>query len=89
MALDMHFAEGDMQFLKNSVILHGRTDYEDAAESDEKRHLLRLWLTAKSFRDGDDAQSTDRLPDGGLLSRTSRCPRSRETTPRIMNSPHF
>jgi hypothetical protein len=55
MALDMHFAEGDMQFLKNSVILHARTDYEDAAEPDEKRHLLRLWLTAKSFRDGDDA----------------------------------
>ncbi len=55
MALDMHFSEGDMQFLKNSVILHARTDYEDAAEPDEKRHLLRLWLTAKSFRDGDDA----------------------------------
>lgn len=55
MALDMRFAEGDMQFLKNSVILHARTDYEDAAEPDEKRHLLRLWLTARSFRDGDDA----------------------------------
>ena len=54
MALDMHFAEGDMQFLKNSVILHARTDYEDVAEPDEKRHLLRLWLTAKSFHDGDD-----------------------------------
>jgi Taurine catabolism dioxygenase TauD, TfdA family len=55
MALDMDFAEGDMQFLKNSVILHARTEYEDAADPDEKRHLLRLWLTAKSFRDGDDA----------------------------------
>lgn len=55
MALDMRFAEGDMQFLKNSVILHARTHYEDAAEADEKRHLLRLWLTATSFRDGDDA----------------------------------
>ena len=55
MALDMQFAEGDMQFLKNSVILHARTDYEDAAEPDEKRHLLRLWLRAPSFRDGDDA----------------------------------
>jgi hypothetical protein len=55
MALDMHFAEGDMQFLKNSVILHARTEYEDSEQSDEKRHLLRLWLTAKTFRDGDDA----------------------------------
>jgi hypothetical protein len=54
MALDMRFAEGDMQFLKNSVILHARTDYEDAAEPDEKRHLLRLWLRAASFRDGDE-----------------------------------
>jgi Taurine catabolism dioxygenase TauD, TfdA family len=53
-ALDMQFAEGDMQFLKNSVILHARTEYEDAAEPDEKRHLLRLWLTAKSFKDGDE-----------------------------------
>ena len=58
MALDMQFAEGDMQFLKNSVILHARTDYEDAAEPDEKRHLLRLWLTATSFRDGDEALRT-------------------------------
>jgi len=54
MALDMQFAEGDMQFLKNSVILHARTEYADAAEADEKRHLLRLWLTAKSFADGDE-----------------------------------
>lgn len=58
MALDMQFAEGDMQFLKNSVILHARTDYEDFEEPDEKRHLLRLWLTARSFRDGDDALRT-------------------------------
>jgi hypothetical protein len=55
MALDMEFVEGDMQFLKNSVILHARTEYEDAEEADEKRHLLRLWLTATSFRDGDAA----------------------------------
>jgi hypothetical protein len=55
MALDMQFVEGDMQFLKNSVILHARTEYEDAEEADEKRHLLRLWLTATSFRDGDAA----------------------------------
>jgi len=54
MALDMQFAEGDMQFLKNSVILHARTGYEDAAAPDEKRHLLRLWLRATSFRDGDE-----------------------------------
>ncbi len=51
--LDMDFKPGDMQFLKNSVILHSRTEYEDADEPALKRHLLRLWLTAHSFDDGD------------------------------------
>jgi hypothetical protein len=51
--LDMDFRPGDMQFLKNSVILHARTAYEDEAEPERKRHLLRLWLTAHSFDDGD------------------------------------
>jgi hypothetical protein len=53
-ALDMSFREGDMQFLKNSVILHARTEYEDWDDADEKRHLLRLWLSAPDFKDGDD-----------------------------------
>ena len=51
--LDMDFKPGDMQFLKNSVILHSRTEYEDEDEPALKRHLLRLWLTAHSFEDGD------------------------------------
>lgn len=54
MALDMNFQEGDMQFLKNSVVLHARTDYEDWNAPDEKRHLLRLWLNVPEFADGDD-----------------------------------
>lgn len=54
MALDMAFQPGDMQFLKNSVILHARTAYEDWDAPDEKRHLLRLWLTARQFADGDE-----------------------------------
>lgn len=53
-ALDMSFQEGDMQFLKNSVVLHARTDYEDWDEPDDKRHLLRLWLNVPEFIDGDD-----------------------------------
>lgn len=53
-ALDMHFQEGDMQFLKNSVVLHARTDYEDWDAPDDKRHLLRLWLNVPEFLDGDD-----------------------------------
>lgn len=52
-ALDMEFQPGDMQFLKNSVILHGRSAYEDHADSEQKRHLLRVWLSVPSFADGD------------------------------------
>lgn len=51
-ALDMSFQPGDMQFLKNSVILHARTAYEDWDEPDEKRHLIRLWLNRPDFHDG-------------------------------------
>ena len=44
--LDMEFRPGDIQLLKNSVILHKRTAYEDWDEPERKRHLLRLWLAA-------------------------------------------
>ena len=52
--LDMEFRPGDIQLLKNSVILHKRTEYEDWDEPDRKRHLLRLWLAAPDFDDGDE-----------------------------------
>jgi hypothetical protein len=51
--IDMDFEPGDMQFLKNAVILHARTDYQDSKEPERKRHLLRLWLTNFSLKDGD------------------------------------
>ena len=51
--VDMDFEPGDMQFLKNAVILHARTEYEDWDEPEKKRHLLRLWLTNTTFKDGD------------------------------------
>jgi hypothetical protein len=50
--LDMHFEPGDIQWLKNSVILHKRTEYEDFPEPERRRHLLRLWLAAPDFADG-------------------------------------
>jgi len=52
--LDMEFRPGDVQLLKNSVILHKRTEYEDCDEPERKRHLLRLWLAAPDFDDGDE-----------------------------------
>ena len=52
--LDMDFRPGDMQLLKNSVTLHARTEYQDWEDAARKRHLLRLWLTAREFDDGDE-----------------------------------
>ncbi len=52
--LDMEFRPGDVQFLKNSVVFHKRTEYEDWSEPERKRHLLRLWLAAPDFDDGDE-----------------------------------
>jgi len=52
--LDMEFRPGDIQLLKNSVILHKRTAYEDWEEPERKRHLVRLWLAAPDFDDGDE-----------------------------------
>jgi hypothetical protein len=42
--LDMSIGEGDIQFLNNRTILHGRTDYQDPPEIATRRHMLRLWL---------------------------------------------
>jgi hypothetical protein len=42
--LDMDFDEGDIQFLNNRTILHGRTNYVDDKPLERRRHLLRLWL---------------------------------------------
>jgi hypothetical protein len=62
--LDMDFRAGDIQWLKNSVILHARTEYEDFAEPERKRHLLRLWLVSRrSFAD------TDALLNGGIAAK--------------------
>lgn len=52
--LDMDFRAGDVQWLKNAVILHARTEFEDHDAPERKRHLLRLWLTSRrAFSDGD------------------------------------
>ncbi len=42
--LDMNIGVGDIQFLNNRTILHGRTGYEDWPEVARRRHLMRLWL---------------------------------------------
>ena len=51
--LDMLLQPGDMQFVNNRTMLHGRAHFEDYPEKALRRHLLRLWLTVPAW---------DRLP---------------------------
>lgn len=47
--LDMGFKDGDIQFLNNRTMVHGRTDYEDHKELSKRRHLLRMWIRVDSW----------------------------------------
>ena len=40
----MELLPGDMQFINNYHVLHGRTAYEDDRAAGQIRHLKRLWL---------------------------------------------
>lgn len=44
----MELERGDLQLLNSYVTLHSRTPFEDFELADEKRHLLRLWLSIPS-----------------------------------------
>ncbi len=46
----MRLEPGDMQFVHNHTLLHDRTAFEDWAQPDQRRHLLRLWLSAPEAR---------------------------------------
>lgn len=48
--LDMDLQLGDIQVCNNYTILHSRTEYEDWPEPERKRHMLRLWLSARDRR---------------------------------------
>ena len=64
--LDMHFQPGDVQFLNNYVVMHGRTEYVDFPDPALKRDLIRLWLTID--RDLDLPAS---ISERGLMSRSA------------------
>ncbi|MEZ4369779.1 MAG: TauD/TfdA family dioxygenase [Polyangiaceae bacterium] len=64
MYLEYDFAPGDIQLLSNHTVLHARTDYEDHPEADNKRHLLRLWL---SFDDDRPRPHRSQLTQGARL----------------------
>lgn len=41
----MELERGDMQLLNSFVTLHSRTPFEDFDKPEDKRHLMRLWLS--------------------------------------------
>jgi hypothetical protein len=47
----MDFQPGDMQFINNYHVLHGRAEYVDDRASGQVRHLKRLWLETEVLSD--------------------------------------
>jgi hypothetical protein len=50
----MDFRPGDMQFINNYHVLHGRTPYTDDREAGKIRHLKRLWLETEVLTERPD-----------------------------------
>ncbi len=48
--LSMQLEPGDLQFVYNHGLLHDRTGFEDWPEIEDRRHLLRLWLSMPNDR---------------------------------------
>ena len=65
---EMDLEVGDIQYLNNRLILHGRRDYEDFEKLEEKRHMLRLWLKMDGWPDLPKAMISRRDYDdeGGI-----------------------
>lgn len=49
--LKIPFQPGDIQYLQNHVVFHGRTAYQDHPAPKLKRHLMRIWLSASDGRE--------------------------------------
>lgn len=58
MPLHMAFEPGDVQFVNNYTVVHGRTAYEDHADPALRRFLWRLWLQF-----GDEAPWGEESPE--------------------------
>jgi hypothetical protein len=50
----MDLAPGEMQFINNYHVLHGRQEYEDDVANGYKRHLKRLWLATRYLKERPD-----------------------------------
>ncbi len=72
--LEMDFRPGDIQWLNNHAILHGRAGYRDSGHPGRHRLLLRLWMNIPNGRPLAPAFA-DRLntgPRGGVHAREAR-----------------
>lgn len=47
----MKLEPGDIQFINNYHVMHGRTAYDDAPQAGRVRHLKRLWLETSVLTD--------------------------------------
>ena len=63
--LAMRLEPGDMQFVNNYHVLHGREPYRDDPEGGRVRHLKRLWLETSVLSD-------EQKPEVFRLSRSSK-----------------
>ncbi len=48
--IQMRLQPGDLQFVHNHSLLHDRTGFLDWPEKENRRHLLRLWLSVEGDR---------------------------------------
>ena len=46
LALNMHLRRGDIQFANNLTVAHAREAFEDHKALNERRYLVRLWLSS-------------------------------------------
>ena len=49
-ALETEQSPGEIQFLNNHIVFHGRTDYQDHPEPNARRLLHRLWISMANSR---------------------------------------
>lgn len=70
--LDMGFTDGDIQFLNNRTMVHGRTDYEDYPELHKRRHLLRMWIRTDMWQKMPESQVFHTDEDMALWAKNRR-----------------
>ena len=78
----MDLQPGEMQFINNYHVLHGRTAYEDDVAHGYKRHLKRLWLATYALTDRPKlVRRPRRAATGRPSARSAPCRRWSGSTP--------